>query len=159
MESVDIAAYLGQLTFWHWLIAGFAFVILEMLIPGAIFLWLGAAAVLSGLLLLLVPTLGWENQLLSFAVLSVICSLLGRMWVNKRFQDSDHPALNRRGEQYVGRRFKLAAPLENGTGRLIIDDTRWRIRGEDLPAGTLVEVTGVDGTDLLVKEASSSAST
>jgi membrane protein implicated in regulation of membrane protease activity len=31
-------------------------------------------------------------------------------------------------------------------GKIRVDDTTWKIRGEDCPVGTRVEVTGVDGT-------------
>ena len=64
---------------------------------------------------------------------------------------SEQPLLNRRAEQYVGRVFTLQEPIVNGRGRLRVDDTVWRVEGEDCPAGTAVEVTGVDATLLRVR--------
>jgi membrane protein implicated in regulation of membrane protease activity len=55
--------------------------------------------------------------------------------------------------QYVGRDFTLAAPVVNGQGKLSIDDTIWKVEGEDLPEGTQVRVVGVDGTILRIERA------
>jgi membrane protein implicated in regulation of membrane protease activity len=53
----------------------------------------------------------------------------------------------------VGRRYKLREPIRDGRGAIIIDDTRWEIKGPDLDAGAWVEVTGADGARLMVKPA------
>ena len=44
----------------------------EVLVPGVLFMWLGAAAIVTGLILLGIPDLGWQLQLVVFAVLSVV---------------------------------------------------------------------------------------
>ena len=61
--------------------------------------------------------------------------------------------LNRRGEQYVGRRLTLDEPIVNGRGQVKVDNSTWRVEGADLPAGTPVIVTGVRGTILNVERA------
>ncbi len=58
--------------------------------------------------------------------------------------------LNRRGAQYVGRLFTLEQPIVNGVGKLRVDDTTWKIIGEDCPVGTRVRVSGVESTVLKV---------
>ena len=70
--------------------------------------------------------------------------------MKRRPIQTEDTGLNRRGEQYVGRVFTLSEPIENGTGKLIIDDTMWKVSGSDLPAGTKVRVTGVQGAILEV---------
>jgi len=151
MEPADIGEFLNNLSYWHWLIAGLGFVILEMILPGVVFLWLGIAAGLTGLVLGVQPELHWETQMLIFAALSVISSVAGRIWVWNRPTETDQPHLNRRGHQYIGRKFMLDEPIENGIGKLKADDSSWRISGDDVPAGTKVEVIGVDGATLQVK--------
>jgi len=42
--------------------------------------------------------------------------------------------------------------MVDGEGRVRVGDSVWKVRGEDLPAGTKVAVKGVDGTILLVEE-------
>ena len=149
--------FIQDVTFWHWMILGVVLVILEVLAPGIIFLWMGIAAIATGLIALAAGTMGWEYQVLVFAALSVVSVVAGRMWVRSRPTETDHPTLNRRGQQYIGRFFVLEAPLINGVGKLKVDDTTWKINGGDLPAGTRVRVTAANGTVLHVEKAEEEA--
>lgn len=138
--------------FWYWWVAAVVFVVIEVFAPGAVFVWLGAAAAAVGLVLLAVPDLSWELQLLTFALLAVFSAFGWRAYRKRNPPpESDHPTLNRRGEQYIGRNFTLNEAIENGLGRLKVDDTIWKIEGADLAPGTKVRVTGVEGTVLIVK--------
>ena len=141
---------LEQLTYWHWWILAAVLIIFEVFAPGAFFLWLGIAAAAVGGLVYLFPTLAWEYQLLLFSVLSVVSIIIWRRFFRTKPADTDQPALNRRGEQYIGRTFTLKEPIVDGIGKIRVDDSSWKVRGEDCPAGTQVEVTGVDGTILEV---------
>lgn len=134
------------ITYWHWWILAAALIILEVFAPGAFFLWLGIAAGVVGGLIYLLPSLNWEYQVLLFSVLSVVSILVWRKYFRTTPEQTDEPALNRRGEQYVGRVFTLSEPIVNNMGKIRVDDTTWKIRGDDCPVGTRVEVTGVDGT-------------
>lgn len=139
--------------FWHWWILGAGLLILEVFAPGAFFLWLAVAAGITGLVAWLVPSLGWEIQLLLFSVLAVVSTVVWRNYLRKHPIETDQPTLNRRGEQYVGRVFTLAEPIVNGSGKIRVDDSTWKVRGEDCEAATRIRVTGVDGTVLLVERA------
>lgn len=141
---------LESLQFWHWLVLGVVLLILEVFAPTVFFMWLGIAAGIVGLVLALFPDLGWQMQLVLFAVLSVISVVAGRSWFTRHPIKTDQPTLNRRGEQYIGRVFTLDEPVVNGTGKIRVDDTTWKINGADCVAGTRVRVTGVNGTVLLV---------
>jgi membrane protein implicated in regulation of membrane protease activity len=59
--------------------------------------------------------------------------------------------LNRRAEQYVGRVFTLSEPIVNGTGKIRVDDSSWKVSGADCDANTKVKVISVDGTVLKVE--------
>jgi len=65
---------------WHWWILAAALIILEVFAPGAFFLWLGIAAVAVGGVVYVYPAMGWEYQLLSFSVLSVISIVVWRKY-------------------------------------------------------------------------------
>ncbi|HUT50166.1 MAG TPA: NfeD family protein [Alphaproteobacteria bacterium] len=150
---MSLAAILALAKFWHWWIAGAVLLIVEMAAPGAFFLWMGVAAGITGLVLLVLPSMGWEYQFLVFALFSVVSILVWRRYLKSRPITTDKPTLNRRGEQYVGRALTLAEPIVNGIGKVKLADTIWKIEGDDMPEGTKVTVTGVDGTVLMVEKA------
>lgn len=138
-------------TFWYWLIAGVLLCAAEALAPGMFLLWLGVAAIATGVLLTSVD-LSFPWSLLVFGALSVVALLLGRRFYGSREKESDQPFLNRRADAMVGRTYVLAQPIRGGEGRVVVNDTQWRVRGPDLPAGTKVRVTGVEDTTFLVVE-------
>ncbi|MEW8069961.1 MAG: NfeD family protein [Candidatus Thiodiazotropha sp.] len=142
--------WLNQLDYWHWLILAVVLMILEVFSPGAFLLWLGLAAGTVGLLLLLIPDITWQIQILLFALLSVAIIVLVRAFLQRRPIETDQPHLNRRGEQYLDRTFTLQEPIVNGEGRIHVDDTTWKITGEDCPAGTRIRISGVQGVVLQV---------
>lgn len=142
---------LEHLDYWHWWILGVVLLVLEVFAPGAFFLWIGVAAGVVGVALFFFPHLGWEDQLLIFGVLSVVSIVVWRMYLHHHPTATDRPTLNRRGEQYVGRTFTLEEAMLNGVGKLRVDDSTWKIEGEDCSAGEKVKVVGVDGTVLKVE--------
>ena len=144
-------AFLAGIKFWHWMIAGVVLLIIEVAAPGAIFMWLGVAGFITGIVLAIFPSMGWEFQFLIFAVLSVVSIAAWRRYARNRPIETDKPALNRRGEQYVGRTLTLDQPIVNGVGKVRLADTLWKIEGDDLPKGATVKVAGVDGTVLKVE--------
>jgi len=139
--------------FWHWWAFGGLLVIAEAFLPGFVFLWLGIAAGLVGVLLWLWPGIGPDFQVLIFAALSVASVLGWRRWRDAHPPQSDQPNLNRRGAQHVGRRGQLVEPISNGRGRIRLGDGSWSVTGPDLPAGQTVEVTGAEGVVLRVRPA------
>ncbi|MHB8920366.1 MAG: NfeD family protein [Halothiobacillus sp.] len=142
-----------QFDYWGWFIVGIVLAVVEIFAPSSFFLWLGAAAILVGGIVFFVPDLGWPIQVSLFAVLSIMALLIGRRVFRPRNQATDHPTLNRRGEQYIGRHFTLEAPIVNGIGWVRVGDSRWRVLGDDAPNGTVVEVKGVDSSNFLVAPA------
>jgi len=144
---------LEHVVFWHWWILAGVLLILELTSPVFFFLWLGIAAAAVGLLLLVIPALNIEMQLVLFGILSVIAVLAWRRYRENHPQSSDQPLLNQRGRQYEGRLFTLEEAIVNGVGKVEVDDSTWRVKGPDLPAGTLVRVTAVEGVVFLVERA------
>jgi inner membrane protein len=137
-------------TFWHWFILAVVCITIEVFMPGAFFLGMGIAAAIVGLAELAVGFPGWEFQVFCFAVLSLVTIVVGRRYFKGRPIESDQPLLNRRGAQYVGRTFTLQEPIVNGQGKIKVDDSTWKVLGEDCEAGATVVVTGVAGVMLQV---------
>lgn len=143
-----------QIEFWYWWVIAVFFFAIEVFAPGAFFLFVGVGATVVGLLLLALPQTGLELQLLTFAVVSVVSAFGWRVYQKRHPPpETDQPALNRRGTQYIGRTFTLTEAIVNGQGKLRVDDTIWKVEGSDMPEGTQVRVTGVEGTTLTVEAA------
>lgn len=133
---------------WIWLSAGLLLCAAEALAPGIFLLWIGLAALATGLLLMAVP-LAFAETLVSFGVLAIILVMVGRLVYGARGGKSDGAFLNRRAEALVGREFVLHEPIVEGAGHIRVGDSIWRVAGPDLPAGSRVRVTGVEDGVLL----------
>jgi membrane protein implicated in regulation of membrane protease activity len=140
-----------ELLFWHWWILAGVLIVLEMVVPGVFLLWLGIAAAVTGLVSFAAPGTIWQVQGLIFAVLAVASVWGWRIYQRRNPTETDQPTLNRRAEQYVGRRLTLDEAIVNGRGHARVGDSNWRVEGPDLPAGSSVIVTGVEGTVLKVE--------
>lgn len=138
--------WLNQIEFWHWLIAAVVMIIIEMVLPAAYFLWMGISAFVVGLIFYFIPEMQVLIQVIIFGVLSVVSVVLYKRHDVSQPDESDQPNLNRRGEQYVGRSFTLDEAIVNGVGKVKVDDSIWKVKGVDMPAGMKVRVMSVDGT-------------
>jgi hypothetical protein len=143
--------WINEIIYWHWLILAVALIILEILMPGAYFLWMGVSAIFVGALMYVFPEMVFLVQILIFAVLSVISVVMYKSYRKKNPIVTDEPALNRRGEQYIDQKFTLTEPIINGEGKIKVDDSTWKVVGMDMPAGMVVRVVAVEGTTLKVE--------
>jgi membrane protein implicated in regulation of membrane protease activity len=138
---------------WFWWILAGVLLVGEMLMPGFFLLWLAAAAALTGAIDL-VFGLSWQSEVIIFAVLSLLLVLATWKWVMaSRRTKSDQPTLNQRHHAYVGKVVPLTQPIVNGSGKVRIDDSLWDVDGPDLPQGTRVRISGVDGLRLKAEKA------
>lgn len=142
---------------WNWMILGTVLLALEILTPGVYLLWLGIAAILTGLLSFMLwetGLWGWQVQIIAFLVLSIVSVLIGRrVFPTTGTADTDQPLLNQRELQLVGRTATLEEPIVEGRGRIRLGDTLWRISGPDLPVGARVRVTAAVNGELTVEPA------
>ena len=141
-----------HILFWHWWVLGFALLALEVLIPGTFCMWLGFAALATGVAAWAFSGLGWQVELILFGVLSV--AAVG-LWFRFRPQAKDLPdnGLNQRGLNYIGQVFTLVTDIVDGVGKARVGDSEWRVRGPSLPAGAKVRVIAIDGNTLNVEAA------
>ncbi len=145
--------YFSTLMFWHWWVLALVLVIVEMVAPGFFLLWIGLAAGVTGLVLFIVPGMGWQVQFVLFGVLALASVAAARYYVRRNPIRSEDATLNRRGAQYIGHVFNLDEAIVNGVGKVKVGDGWWRAQGPDLPAGSRVKVVGVDGNMLKVEKA------
>jgi len=130
--------------FWYWWILAVVLIIIEILAPSFFALWIGIAAFFTGLLLYIMPDLAWDYQVFIFSVLSVLSIVAWRHYYLKSPIATDEPLLNRRGEQYIGRIITLKEPIQDGQGKVRIDDSTWKIEGPDCPVGTKIKIVSLN---------------
>jgi membrane protein implicated in regulation of membrane protease activity len=133
-----------------WILAGLVLLGAEIFLPGVFLLWIGIAALGTGLLLFFVAPPFWVTSVV-FVVL-----LAGGIAVALRLRRSRHPRprVNTPDAGLIGRFGVLTEPGNAGP-RVRVGDSDWAARlPRDLaesPAGTRVRVEGVDGTTLVVR--------
>ena len=137
-----------------WWLLALVLIGVELMVPGYFMLWIGIAAAAMGLVLMFVPELSFMAQAVVFAVLALISCFVYWRFVRRVLNEpSDQPRLNRRAEQFIGRRYVLDSAIVNGQGKARVGDSLWMVEGPDLPVGATVEVIGVDGATLRVQKA------
>lgn len=141
------------LTKWHWFGLAAILATLEVILGTSfILLWLAISATTVAIILFAMPTITWQYQLLLFALGATACLVFWHWQLKTKKTTSNQSTLNRRNEQYINRIFTLTEPIVNGRGKIQVDDSFWLIAGNDLPVGTKVKVTNVDGVILQVEE-------
>lgn len=141
--------FFEQLNQWHWFILGLLLLIGEALGASGFLLGTAIAAFITGVLTaVLGDSLSWQGQILTGAILAVICSVLYWKKFRAEEQKSDRPELNQRTAQFIGRRLVLSQDIEF-QGRVQIGDTFWKVTSnEHLKEGEHVVVVSVDATTL-----------
>lgn len=137
---------LESLTGWHWLLLGVVLMLGQVTSAGRPLLGGAVGALLVAAVMAVIP-LDWRLQLSFFAAFALLATAL--YWRYLRVKPAKNAttklASARRRSQLMGTRASLLAPVKDGRGTVQIRDALWPVScGQDLPAGTLVEVTGFD---------------
>ncbi len=142
-----------RIVFWYWWALASALLVLEILLPGVMFLFLAFGAVASGVVLLVVPDTSLEWQLAVFAVFAAASAVVLRPILRGLQVRKGEANLNKLGQSLVGRTIVLDQPILGGRGRVKLGDGSWSVTGPDMVAGARVRVTAVNGTELTVEPA------
>ena len=140
-----------DLQYWHWWVLAMVCLAIEIFAPGAVFIWFSVSAAVTGAILLLLPDLAWQWQITIFGVLTLLSIVAWRQYRKNVPEVDSHPALNKRGEELIGRIFTLSTPINNNYGKIHVDDTMWKVHGDDCDIGQKVKVTSLNGTVLNVE--------
>lgn len=134
---------------WLWLIGGVLLLIFEVIAPGFFLMFIGAAAIATGVFTKLFG-LGLVPQLALFALYALIAVLSGRRVYANRAPSAD-PLLNDRVGRLVGKSVTVVAAVDEHGGRVRVGDSDWSARGGPAQVGERVRITGVDGNCLKVE--------
>lgn len=135
---------------YFWLAIGLLLGAAEILVPGVFLIWLAGAALITGLLVWVLP-ISIPSQIVIFAVLAIIAVFMGKRYVRDNPIHEADPKMNRRGQRLVGETALVVVSIESGNGKVKLGDSEWLARGEDVAAGERVRITGSDGAILLVE--------
>jgi inner membrane protein len=135
---------------WLWLIGGVVLLIAEIIAPGFFLLFIGAAAMATGVFTIMFD-LGLAPQLALFALYAVIALMVGRKVYANRDVNSADPLLNDRSARLIGKVVTVVIPVDDHEGRVRVGDSEWSARGGPAAAGDHVRITGVEGNCLLVE--------
>lgn len=136
---------------WLWLIGGVLLLIAEVVAPGFSLMFIGAAAIATGVVALAFsPALA--VQLAIFAVLALLSARVGgRRFYAARYDYSADPFLNDRVSRLLGRVVIVVEPVDSHGGRVQVGDSVWSARGDPAGVGERVRIVDVDGNCLKVE--------
>lgn len=142
---------------WHWIVFGIVLMISEIFFATFFILWFGAAAVIVGALMYLVPELSMTWQVLLWTVFSSVFALGWFKYLKPLSVDKTKAGLSR--EAIVGEVGQvLVVPMGEKRGKLrfpapVLGADEWLIISQDdLQTGDRVSVIDVSGNALIVKK-------
>ncbi len=135
---------------WMWAIGGVLLLIAEVIAPGFFLMFVGAAALATGLFTLLFG-LGLAPQLVLFALYAALAVALGKRFYAQPDNANIDPLLNDRAARMIGKTVVVVDPVDEHGGRVKVGDSEWSARGGPAAAGDQVVIIAVDGNCLSVE--------
>ncbi|MGI9569662.1 MAG: NfeD family protein [Desulfobulbia bacterium] len=140
---------------YQWLTLGMLLILGEMLLPSFTLLWFGLAALLTGLLLLLLPSIGLSIQLLFWAMASIGFTVLWFKFFKPTMIDKTKAGISK--EAVTGETgLVIRAPHDDVRGIVrfampLLGADEWEfICNQECKVGDRVEVVDVTGNTLIV---------
>jgi membrane protein implicated in regulation of membrane protease activity len=136
---------------WLWTIGGVVLLIAEVIAPGFFLLFIGVAALLTGILALLLG-FGLVPQLAVFAILAYLSVHFGgRRFYAARYDHSADRTINDPTARLLGRVVVVVQPVDSHGGRVKLGDSEWSARGAPAAIGDRVRIVDIDGNCLKVE--------
>ena len=135
---------------WMWAIGGLLLLIAEVVAPGFFLVFLGVAAIATGVFTLLFD-LSLAPQLILFVIYTALAVMIGKRWYAEPDHADQSVHLNAPSERMVGKSVTVVDPVDEHGGRVRVGDGEWSARGGPAAAGARVRVIAVDGNCLLVE--------
>jgi len=136
---------------WLWLIGGVLLLIAELIAPGFFLVFIGGAAIATGLVSMLVG-IPIAAQLAIFSILAFLSARVGgRYAYSYRYDYSSDPLLNDRVKRMLGNVVVVVEPVDANGGRVRVGDSVWSARGGPAAVGDRVRIVDVEGNCLKVE--------
>ncbi|MDY0301149.1 MAG: NfeD family protein [Trichlorobacter sp.] len=142
---------------WHWIIAGLVMIGLELIIPSFTIFWFGLGGVLTGILLLLLPSLPAWFQIMFWTIASIFFVVL---WFRIFRKQGDRTSAGLAKDAIVGETGMIIRGTDDsyqkGTVRFrisILGADEWKCYADEkLGVGDSVQVIDIEGQILKVKK-------
>lgn len=149
-----------EIAYWHWLIFGMLLMIAELLIPSFTIFWFGLGALATGALLVFVPDMALQWQLVVWAVSSSVMTFLWFKYFRKIAPDRTSAGVGR--EAVIGEAGAVVSlPGENERGRVrfttpVLGSSEWPFICEAaVSIGDRVYIKDISGNTLIVEKRNS----
>lgn len=144
-----------SIQWWYWIILGCVLCITELALPALILVWLGIAAILTGLLLRFIP-LSLTAQLAFWGLLSIVMTMVFLRYFKPRTTDVSNE-LSDQAINEVGLMARRVEPWSRGEilfQKPILGTDRWACVSEQtIDTGARARVVGKEGSVLHVVRA------
>ena len=134
---------------WIWAIGGLVLLIAEIVAPGFFLVFLGVAAIATGMFTLLFD-LGLAPQLVLFVIYTALALMIGKRWYAEPEHSDQALKLNDPGRRMIGKLVTVVDPVDDHGGRVRVGDGEWTARGGPAAVGEKVRIIEVDGNCLNV---------
>ena len=141
---------------WHWFVLGILLILSELVIPAFAALWFGLAAMMVGVLLWMFPMMGFITQIVTWIILSVLCTLRWFKFIKPLSIDKTKAGLSREATiGQVGMVIQIHMEHDLITVRFpmpVLGSDEWNCRSlEPVRVGDRVRVVDILGNELVVK--------
>jgi hypothetical protein len=141
---------------WHWFVLGIVLILSELVLPAFAALWFGIAAIMVGILYWMFPMMGLTTQVVTWIVLSILCTLLWFKFIKPLSTDKTKAGLSREATLgQVGMVIQIHMEHDLITVRFpmpVLGSDEWNCRSlEPVRVGDRVRVVDILGNELVVK--------
>lgn len=141
---------------WHWFVLGILLMLSELALPAFAALWFGIGAIMVGVLYWMFPMMGFTTQIVTWIILSVLCTLLWFKFIKPLSIDKTKAGLSR--EATIGQvGMVIQIHLQHDLIKVrfpmpVLGSDEWNCRTlAPVHVGDRVRVVEISGNDLVVK--------
>src|SRR5436190_4727663 len=130
--------------FWVWMGVGAVLLVIELTTGSGWLLWASACAGLMALLMLTPIDIGWAGDIVAYAVLTIVATLISRRFMPGRAHH--RPDINDRTRELLGKTGLAVGAFHGRAGRVLVDGSEWAAElddGDPPAAGGKIEVVRV----------------
>ncbi len=136
---------------WHWWALCLTFMVIAAVVRGSWPLLVAIGSGVLGAVSWLTPEVPTMYQLMLFFLIVFGGMAVSDFIAKPKSQGDENEAqeenLHVAGGRYVNKVITLETPIVNGYGSVVINDVKWRLRGEDSAVGEKVRILSADGID------------